>query len=295
MARSMDSASVTPSSSMRIASRPSITPSRLVAKPGESRTTTSDLPSRRTHSRALSRTSSRVLGPSTISTSLDTGTGLKKCMPTNRPGCTSTAPSSATDSELVLVATTVSLDTASSTAVSTRTFSSGASGTASTTRSAFFGSAGISATKSIRASTCVGVPSSLPRSAARRRPVSTRVKAALAAMVSLSPTVTSAPIVANTWAIPAPIRPPPTTATRTSDPFHEHCHALTDPDAQRSQAAPTLLALQPPQQGDDQPCARAAQRMTQRDRAAVGVDLLLVQLQPADHCQALHRERLVQL
>src|SRR5207237_234344 len=49
---SMSAALATPSSSMRMASSPRQTPSRLVAKPGESRTSMLSLPSRATQRRA---------------------------------------------------------------------------------------------------------------------------------------------------------------------------------------------------------------------------------------------------
>lgn len=62
IARSIDSESATPSSSIRIASGRSSTPRRLVAKPGESRATTGILPSSRTQSRRRVPAHHRVVG-----------------------------------------------------------------------------------------------------------------------------------------------------------------------------------------------------------------------------------------
>src|SRR5207249_1497206 len=82
----MSSADATPSSSIRIASRPSAKPNRLEAKPGESLTTIGSFPSALANVTARSTDWEVVCGWVTTSTSFMACTGLKKCMPTTRPG-----------------------------------------------------------------------------------------------------------------------------------------------------------------------------------------------------------------
>ncbi len=209
----MASGSATPSSTIRIASRPRATPSRLLAKPGESFTTTSRLPRAWVHSSAARTVSSAVRSVTTTSTSAEAGTGLKKCMPRNRSGRFRAEASSVTDRELVLVASTVRSPTAFSAAANIRALRAASSGTASTTRSAPAGRSSTEAVTVTRSSTRAAGPSSLPRSSARRRPPATRSRAASAASRPLSTTTTSEPAVAKDWAMPAPMRPPPTTPT----------------------------------------------------------------------------------
>ena len=72
--------------------------------PGVERQTTGVLP----HAAAVARTASTTCGalarPRTTSTSVITGAGLKKCMPTMRSGCFSPAASAVIDSDEVLLA-----------------------------------------------------------------------------------------------------------------------------------------------------------------------------------------------
>src|SRR5437773_8702420 len=99
----MSSAEATPSSSIRIASRPSAKPNRLEAKPGESLTTIGSFPSALANVTARSTDWAVVCGWVTTSTSFMACTGLKKCMPTTRPGSRAAAAIAATESEEVLV------------------------------------------------------------------------------------------------------------------------------------------------------------------------------------------------
>ena len=82
----MSAALATPSSTIRIASSPSATPSRDVAKPGESATRIACLPSAAAKASAAATVAADVSGPCTISTSGIAATGLKKWIPTTRSG-----------------------------------------------------------------------------------------------------------------------------------------------------------------------------------------------------------------
>src|SRR6478609_3150412 len=303
MAVSMASASATPSSSMRMASRPNSTPSREDAKPGRSCTTMPVFAIPRTQPLTVLTTPGSVRAATTTSTSLDAGTGLKKCIPRNRSGRRRAPARSVTDNELVLEATTASGPTADSAARSTAAFRSGCSGTASTTRPVS-GASSLAESRTVsRARTTSRSSGSLPRRCASARPSSTRCRAARAGPSPASTTATDAPAARKTWAMPAPMRPPPITATRVgtpvgaviSHPLDQHGDALTHPDAQGGQSAATARAFQPAQQGDQQAGTRATQRVAERNRPTLGVHDLLIDLQPTQHTDRLGGERLVQL
>src|SRR5437879_6415921 len=60
----------------------------------------------------------------------------------------------------------------------------------------------------------------------------------------------------------------------------------------------SVLAIAPLQLTDDagrEPCARASQRMPQRNRPAIGIDLCRIEFSSLDDRQRLRRERFVQL
>ena len=59
-----------------------------------------------------------------------------------------------------------------------------------------------------------------------------------------------------------------------SHPFEQHGDALADPDAHRAQGVARLAAVHLVGRRCDQSRAAHAQRMTERDGAAVGVDVL---------------------
>src|SRR4051794_18644622 len=71
--------------------------------------------------------------------------------------------------------------------------------------------------------------------------------------------------------------------------------ALADADAQGGQAVAAAAPAQLVQEGHDKPSTAHPERMADRDRPAVHVDALRVEAQLADDCQALGRERLVEL
>ena len=71
--------------------------------------------------------------------------------------------------------------------------------------------------------------------------------------------------------------------------------ALADADAQRREAVAAAAAAQLVRERDDEPGAAHAERMAERDRAAVDVHALLVEPELAHDGEALRGERLVQL
>ncbi len=71
--------------------------------------------------------------------------------------------------------------------------------------------------------------------------------------------------------------------------------ALADPDAHGGGRLPAAAPLQLVQQRGGDPGARAAERVADRDRAAVDVDQVRVALELVDHGDRLGRERLVDL
>src|SRR5215213_5659417 len=67
------------------------------------------------------------------------------------------------------------------------------------------------------------------------------------------------------------------------------------PDTHRHHSISSIAALELAQDAGSQLRARATERMAQRDRAAIDVDLIRVQSQRLNHCDRLCRERFVQL
>ena len=84
---------------------------------------------------AVASVASSVRGVRTSSTSGRTATGLKKCMPTTRSGCSRSAPISVTESDDVFVASTHSGETTRSSSAKTSFLTAISSNTASRTRS----------------------------------------------------------------------------------------------------------------------------------------------------------------
>src|SRR4051794_16450675 len=122
--------------------------------------------------------------------------------------------------ELVLVAMTASSGTTASMLERTRAFSSGSSGTASTASST-------SRPPSMPTMTENRVSASSTSALARPKPSTTLPRAATASSSVDSARTTSAPASRNTWAMPAPIVPPPTTSAFMSTP-NELRWALVD-------------------------------------------------------------------
>ena len=100
----MSSGFATPCSTMRIASNPKTTPRRDDANPGESVTTIGCFPIFRVIARAASTTSESVRSWRTNSTNFMICTGLKKCIPSTRPGRVVPSAIDDTESDDVFVA-----------------------------------------------------------------------------------------------------------------------------------------------------------------------------------------------
>src|SRR5436853_1078 len=87
---------------------------RLTMNPGVERACTATLPQQLANSKIDSATRASVCNPDTTSTSFITGTGLKKCMPTMRPGCCKPLARAVIEIEEVLDARTQSVSTTDS-------------------------------------------------------------------------------------------------------------------------------------------------------------------------------------
>src|SRR5271157_5968533 len=72
--------------------------------------------------------------------------------------------------------------------------------------------------------------------------------------------------------------------------FENAGSALSAADAHRYHAVARVLAMHFAQNGGGEFGARAAQRMAQRNGAAIGVDAIQIQARLANHSQRLHRE-----
>src|SRR5262245_19519419 len=80
-----------------------------------------------------------------------------------------------------------------------------------------------------------------------------------------------------------------------SDPLQDHGDALAAADARRRAAERLAALFHLAQQRQQQASARGAERVAERDRAAVDVALLAVELQLLLAAEVLRRERLVDL
>ena len=152
----------------------------------------------------------------TTSTNFISGTGLKKCRPTKRSGRLVAVISSVMESEEVLLAKIASFLTMASSAAYILRFSSRFSMMASMMRSQSARSCFLVVPFS-RARMAAGgsfsPPLSAGFSASLARDFSMPAKPLSRNFCSASSTVTSRPAVAETWAMPEPIRPQPSTPT----------------------------------------------------------------------------------
>ena len=147
------------------------------------------------------------------STNDSTGAGLKKCSPTTRRGFAVATAISVTDSEEVLVASTVSGPTIRSRAAKMSFLSSRCSGTASTTSPQ---PATASSDVAYRTRACTAAASSgvsFPRSTALAVECSSASRPRAVPAWSTSTATTSSPVRATTSTMPAPIVPSPMTPT----------------------------------------------------------------------------------
>mmetsp|Transcript_31935 Transcript_31935/g.75076 ORF Transcript_31935/g.75076 Transcript_31935/m.75076 type:complete len:231 (-) Transcript_31935:130-822(-) len=183
---------------------------RLTMKPGVERACTGVLPQRAARSNTACATSGAVPRPDTTSTSFISGTGLKKCMPTSRSGRCMPRARAVTEIDEVLVAMTASSGSSASSSAKSVRFTSRFSTMASMTRSA-----GCSAATGLMRASVAATASALSLPLATR-PSSVAASLALAASAApsrVSNSATSWPAWAATCAMPAPIRPAPTTRT----------------------------------------------------------------------------------
>ncbi len=213
---SMSSLEAKPDSYMRIADSRYGISNALTTKPARSWESMHCLPSvSSANLRTASTVSGSVMIEVTSSTSGSTGTGLKKCMPSTRPGCLVSAPSFMIGTDEVLEARNCASGSSSSRRRKTSRLSCSFSITASIAR--VDAREVLEGRRSRRADPAP--PPAPPRSAcrsARRAPVSARSWRASAPRARRRPrrTVTSTPDRAQTSAIPEPMRPPPMTPTR---------------------------------------------------------------------------------
>src|SRR5579875_3394041 len=104
-------------------------------------------------------------------------------------------------------------------------------------------------------------------------------------------------------AMPAPMMPAPMTAARlmsydtgaSLEPLDDGGDALAAADAEGGEAEPLVEHFQVVDEVGDEAAAAGAERVAQRDGAAVGIELTLVNAELADDGDALRGEGLVQL
>ncbi len=186
-------------------------------KPGVDAARTGVLPQAAANAYTACATAGSVARPEITSTSGISGTGLKKCMPTTRPGCLRPVPSAVIDNDDVFEARMHP---------GAATFSMLAKSSRLAARSSAMASITSPATQvSASVTTVVMRASAASASAAARRPLavsrcSASAMARLAASAApkrMSCSCTRWPCSAAIWAIPAPMVPAPTTATRVFD------------------------------------------------------------------------------
>ena len=127
---------------------------RLTMKPGVERACTGTLPQALDKSNIAAATAGSVCRPDTTSTSFISGTGLKKCMPTSRPGYCKPLAMAVTEMDEVLDASTQSAATMDSSCLKSPRFTSSFSTMASTTNRAA-AAASRETMVSIRDSVCI--------------------------------------------------------------------------------------------------------------------------------------------
>src|SRR5664279_2977753 len=146
-------------------------------------------------------------------------------------------------------------------------------------------------------------PFSTPRSTSRARDFSIPAKPLSRNFWSCSSTTTSKPAVAATCAMPEPINPQPSTptflisiiASLRLQILHDHGNALPAADAGGREPIARLSPSQFIEQRDQQARTAGAQRMPQRNGAAVHVGLRRIEAEFFHHGQALRCEGLIQL
>ncbi|EWS57776.1 hypothetical protein Y694_04274 [Methylibium sp. T29-B] len=186
---------------------------RLTMKSGVERACTGVLRQRSLSANTACATLGSVRRPETTSTSFITGTGLKKCRPTQRPGCRRSRASAVIEIDEVLDASTQSASTIASSCANSVRLASACSTMASTTSRAP-AAASIDVAGVMRASVaCAASALRRPFATSASRPVASRRNAASAAPSRASCSCTGCPAWAATCAMPAPMMPAPITHT----------------------------------------------------------------------------------
>ena len=209
--RSISSGVAMPSCSSRSASSPHGRLQRFTRNPGPSAASITRLPMARPAARTTSSARSSDRAPAMTSTSSMSGAGLKKCMPTTRPGLGTAAASAVTCSEEVFVASTQSGPTIPASVVNSSCLSRSDSGAASTTSSQGAKSSSVLAASRRPAAACASSFDQRPRAAPFSRSRGIFSSAASRASPTGSCSSVRAPDRQASWAIPAPIVPAPTT------------------------------------------------------------------------------------
>src|ERR1700733_185209 len=311
----MSSIEPTPSSSARIASSKYGTSNRFTINPVLSCARTGTFPSIAPNSTIASYTAGSVEIVRTTSTNFITGTGLKKCSPTNRSGRFVAVEISVIVSDDVLLAKIAFGPHSVSSFANNSRFAGSCSMIASITRSQSFKSsiAVVPFNRPRISLFCASVI--VPFSTNRAKFLSIPFKPFSTTSGATSRTTVSNPAAAQTCAIPDPINPHPTTPTfliamslkspviransvvnsvsALIQTLNNHRNPLPAPNARRRQTIPQTVPPQFIQQRNHQSRPGRRQRMPQRNRPAIHIRLIAIQSQNFLYRQILRRKRFV--
>src|SRR6266496_346695 len=241
-------------------------------KPELSFAATGSFPSDVANAKARRKVSSDVVTVRTTSTSGMSGTGLKKCRPTKRSPRFVAAAIAAMVRLDVLDAKMVAGPHRASSSFHSAFLTSTSSVTASSTMSQGFRSAVVVVKRSRWSAASRLAAGSLPFSTNLASDFSMPARALSQICCDTSRTIVSYPAVAATWAMPLPIRPHPSTPTRSmsvmsrSDDFERLADLVRDADERaRVRARERVLRL-------DLPALEAVQHLIQ-----AGLNLLVLE------------------
>jgi hypothetical protein len=184
--------------------------------PGVEAACTGSLPQALAVAWIAAATPGSVASPETTSTSGINGTGLKKCMPTTRPGCRSGDAMAVIEIDDVFDARMHSGATMLSSRAKSSRLASRSSTIASTTSDTTQASGSVTTVVMRSTAAAAAPPSSRPLAASLFSASAMPARAASAAPKRVSWSWTRWPASAAIWAMPAPIVPAPMTATLAS-------------------------------------------------------------------------------
>src|SRR6185437_8491199 len=210
---SMSAMDATPASSARIASIMYGTRRRLTTNPELSRARIGSLPSDRANASARSIVAELVPIARTTSTIFIAGTGLKKCIPTNRSARDVAAAISPMVRLDVFDAKIVSAPQSASSCAKICDLAARSSTTASITMSALARSSAEVVKRISFSADSLSAPVALPFSIALSNDLRIAARARSPSSSETSRTVVAYPLAAHTCAIPDPMSPPPSIAT----------------------------------------------------------------------------------